>query len=104
SNPCRCGSAPWGAPTSTGIGPAGASGPPAAPGSSWGRSLPTAPRPPSPPLLLPAMKVPEPLIARLVERTQALPQLLCDLVDGLKREGLLARQAGGMWCGAAGVR
>jgi hypothetical protein len=54
-------------------------------------------------LLLPAVRVPEPLIARLVERTQGLPLLLCDLVDGLKREGLLSRQMGGVWSVATEV-
>jgi tetratricopeptide (TPR) repeat protein len=48
-------------------------------------------------LLLPAIGTPEVVLARLIERTRAVPRLLCDLVSGLKREGLLHRQAGGRW-------
>jgi eukaryotic-like serine/threonine-protein kinase len=46
-------------------------------------------------LLLPAEDVPEPAVRRLVERTQAVPLLLVELVRGLKREGLVRRQPKG---------
>jgi hypothetical protein len=48
-------------------------------------------------LLLPATNVPEPLIQRLVERAEAVPLLLCDLVNGLRQQGLVRKRAGGVW-------
>jgi tetratricopeptide (TPR) repeat protein len=48
-------------------------------------------------LLRPAANVPEPVVARLVDRTEGRPLLLVDLVNGLRREGLLRQQAGGVW-------
>ena len=48
-------------------------------------------------LLQPATSVPEPVINRLVDRTQGVPLLICDLVRGLRREGLVREQAGGVW-------
>jgi tetratricopeptide (TPR) repeat protein len=48
-------------------------------------------------LLRPADNVPEPVVEQIVERTQGLPQLLCDLVNGLRREGLVRKQAGEVW-------
>jgi serine/threonine protein kinase/tetratricopeptide (TPR) repeat protein len=48
-------------------------------------------------LLLPATNVPQPLIARLVDRAQAIPLLLCDLVNGLRRHGLVRKRAGDVW-------
>ena len=47
-------------------------------------------------LLHPASNVPEPVIQRLVERAQAVPLLLIDLVRGLRSEGLVRTQAGGV--------
>jgi hypothetical protein len=46
-------------------------------------------------LLLPATSVPEPVVARLTDRAQGAPLLLCDLVRGLLREGLVRETAGG---------
>jgi len=46
-------------------------------------------------LLLPAQNMPEPAILRLVERAQAVPLLLVELVHGLKREGLVRRHPDG---------
>jgi serine/threonine protein kinase/tetratricopeptide (TPR) repeat protein len=43
-------------------------------------------------LLAPAIHVPEPVVARLVERTQAVPLLVCDLIRGLRREGLVRKK------------
>ena len=48
-------------------------------------------------LLHPAEGVPEPVITRLVDRAQAVPQLLCDLVRGLRGEGLVREREGGVW-------
>jgi tetratricopeptide (TPR) repeat protein len=48
-------------------------------------------------LLAPATNVPEPVITRLVERTQAVPLLVCDLVRGLRRQGLVRMRAGEVW-------
>ena len=48
-------------------------------------------------LLQPATSVPETVITRLVDRTQGVPLLVCDLVRGLRREGLVREQAGGVW-------
>jgi serine/threonine protein kinase len=47
-------------------------------------------------LLSPATNVPEPVIKRLVERAQAMPLLLIDLVRGLRAEGLVRTQVGGV--------
>jgi eukaryotic-like serine/threonine-protein kinase len=44
-------------------------------------------------LLEPVPNVPEPVIARLVDRTQGVPLLVCDLVRGLRREGLVRKEA-----------
>ena len=44
-------------------------------------------------LLEPVANVPEPVIARLIERTQAVPLLMRDLVRGLRREGLVKLSA-----------
>ena len=41
--------------------------------------------------------MPEPVVARLTDRAQGVPLLLCDLVRGLRREGLVRQQAGGAW-------
>ena len=46
-------------------------------------------------LLLPADSVPEPAVARLVARTQAVPLLLVELVRGLKRAGVVRRNPRG---------
>ena len=48
-------------------------------------------------LLLPATNVPEPVITRLADRAQGVPLLLCDLVRGLRREGLVRELPGGAW-------
>ena len=48
-------------------------------------------------LLLPATGVPEPVIARVVDRTQGVPLLMIDLVRGLRRQGLLRERGGGVW-------
>ncbi|HYQ82052.1 MAG TPA: protein kinase, partial [Anaeromyxobacteraceae bacterium] len=48
-------------------------------------------------LLLPAENVPERAVERLVERAQAVPMLLVELVRGLKRDGLVRRRQGGAW-------
>jgi hypothetical protein len=48
-------------------------------------------------LLRPATNVPEPMIARLVARAEAVPMLLCDLIAGLRREGLVEKRAGDAW-------
>jgi tetratricopeptide (TPR) repeat protein len=45
-------------------------------------------------LLAPATKIPQPVIARLVERTQGVPLLMTDLVRGLRREGLVRKEEG----------
>jgi tetratricopeptide (TPR) repeat protein len=47
-------------------------------------------------LLSPATNVPESVIKRLVERAQAVPMLLIDLVRGLRAEGLVRTQVGGV--------
>ncbi len=47
-------------------------------------------------LLHPASNVPEPVIRRLVERAQAIPLFLIDLVRGLRSEGLVRTQVGGV--------
>jgi hypothetical protein len=47
-------------------------------------------------LLHPAINVPEPVITRLVERAQAVPLFLIDLVRGLRNEGLVRTQVGGV--------
>jgi len=44
-------------------------------------------------LLLPVQDVPEAVVERLVERAQAMPLLLVELVRGLKREGAVRRDA-----------
>jgi serine/threonine protein kinase/tetratricopeptide (TPR) repeat protein len=46
-------------------------------------------------LLLPAESVPEPAVAHLVARTQAVPLLLVELVRGLKRAGVVRRHPRG---------
>jgi tetratricopeptide (TPR) repeat protein len=46
-------------------------------------------------LLQPATDVPETVIARLSDRAQGVPLLLCDLVRGLRREGLVRQHPGG---------
>ena len=46
-------------------------------------------------LLQPAGDAPEPVVARLVDRAEGVPLLLCDLVRGLRRQGLVRQQAGG---------
>lgn len=46
-------------------------------------------------LLLPVANVPEPAVLRLIERTQAVPLLLVELVRGLKREGIVRRHPKG---------
>jgi tetratricopeptide (TPR) repeat protein len=46
-------------------------------------------------LLLPATNVPEQVIARLTARAEGVPLLLCDLVRGLRREGLVGQYTGG---------
>jgi len=46
-------------------------------------------------LLLPADSVPEPAVAHLVARTQAVPLLLVELVRGLKRAGVVRRHPRG---------
>jgi tetratricopeptide (TPR) repeat protein len=48
-------------------------------------------------LLRPVAAVSEPVIARLVDRAQAVPMLICDLIAGLRREGLVKRFPGGAW-------
>ena len=54
-------------------------------------------------LLAPATHVPEPLIDRLLERTQGVPLLICELVRGLRREGLVRQAPGGVWYVASEV-
>jgi tetratricopeptide (TPR) repeat protein len=54
-------------------------------------------------LLHPATDVPEPVVIRLVDRTEGMPLLLSDLVQGLRREGLVREQIGGAWCVATEV-
>jgi eukaryotic-like serine/threonine-protein kinase len=46
-------------------------------------------------LLLPAEHIPEAVLMRLVERTQAVPRLLVELTRGLKRDGFVRRSARG---------
>ena len=48
-------------------------------------------------LLRPADNVPEPVVARLVDRTEGQPLMLVDLVNGLRKEGLVRQQAGEVW-------
>jgi tetratricopeptide (TPR) repeat protein len=43
------------------------------------------------------------MIARLVGRTEGVPLLLCDLVAGLRREGLVQKRAGDAWYVASEV-
>jgi tetratricopeptide (TPR) repeat protein len=46
-------------------------------------------------LLLPVANVPDSAVMRLIERTQAVPLLLVELVRGLKREGIVRRNPKG---------
>jgi serine/threonine protein kinase/tetratricopeptide (TPR) repeat protein len=46
-------------------------------------------------LLLPVLSVPDAAVQRLVERAQAIPLLLVELVRGLRREGILRRSPKG---------
>jgi hypothetical protein len=48
-------------------------------------------------LLRPATNVPEPVVARLVDRAQGVPLLVCDLIGGLRREGLVQKRVGDAW-------
>jgi tetratricopeptide (TPR) repeat protein len=54
-------------------------------------------------LLQPAARVPEPVIARLTDRAEGVPLLLCELVRELRGEGLVQEQTGGSWCVATEV-
>jgi tetratricopeptide (TPR) repeat protein len=48
-------------------------------------------------LLRPATNVPEPVLARLVDLAQGVPILVCDLVSGLRREGLVQKRVADAW-------
>jgi eukaryotic-like serine/threonine-protein kinase len=48
-------------------------------------------------LLEPAMFVPEPVLDRIVDRAEANPRLIGELLRDLRREGLVHRNAGGVW-------
>jgi serine/threonine protein kinase/tetratricopeptide (TPR) repeat protein len=48
-------------------------------------------------LLQPVDKIPDAVLARLVERTGSTPYLLVELLTGLKRDGLIRRHEGGSW-------
>ena len=48
-------------------------------------------------LLRPATNISEQVIARLVDRAQAVPLLVCDLIAGLRREGLVQKTSGEAW-------
>ena len=48
-------------------------------------------------LLEPARQVPEPVLDRLVDRTEGSPRLIGDLLRELRREGLVRRDAAGVW-------
>jgi tetratricopeptide (TPR) repeat protein len=48
-------------------------------------------------LLQPATNVPEAVVARLVDRAEAVPLTICDLVNGLRRQGLVRKRAGEVW-------
>jgi hypothetical protein len=48
-------------------------------------------------LLRPATNVPEPVVAQLVDRAQGVPLLVCDLIAGLRREGLVQKRVGDAW-------
>ena len=54
-------------------------------------------------LLEPASQVPQPVLDRLVDRTQGVPLLIHDLIRGLRREGLIRREVGGVWVVASDV-
>ncbi len=54
-------------------------------------------------LLAPASQIPETLIQRLVDRAQSIPLLLCDLIRGLRQQGLVREQAGGAYYVASEV-
>ena len=54
-------------------------------------------------LLEPVELVPQPVIARLLERSGGVPLRLQELVRGLRRRGLVRQQAGGIWCVATEV-
>ena len=54
-------------------------------------------------LLEPATNVPEPIIQRLIERTQGVPLYIWELMRGLRRDGLVREQAGGVWSVASEV-
>ena len=54
-------------------------------------------------MLDPATGVPEPIINRLIDRTQGVPLLIHDLIRGLRREGLVRQQPGGVWVVATEV-
>jgi eukaryotic-like serine/threonine-protein kinase len=48
-------------------------------------------------LLEPAAQVPQPVVERLVDRAEGVPLLIHDLIRGLRREGLVVQQSGGVW-------
>jgi hypothetical protein len=48
-------------------------------------------------LLRPATNVPAPVIARLVDLAQGVPLLVCDLIGGLRREGLVQKRVADAW-------
>jgi tetratricopeptide (TPR) repeat protein len=54
-------------------------------------------------LLEPATHVPQVVLDRLVERTAGVPLLIADLIRGLRRDGLLREQTGGVWVVAGEV-
>jgi eukaryotic-like serine/threonine-protein kinase len=54
-------------------------------------------------LLEPATHVPQVVLDRLVERTAGVPLLIADLIRGLRRDGLLREQTGGVWVVASEV-
>jgi eukaryotic-like serine/threonine-protein kinase len=54
-------------------------------------------------LLEPASHVPHSVIERLVDRTEGVPRLIHDLIRGLRRQGLVRKQASGVSVVASGV-
>ena len=54
-------------------------------------------------LLEPATHTPKPVVDRLARRTEGVPLLIHDLIRSLRRNGLVRKQAGGVWVVASEV-